>query len=301
MAKRRFNRKSKLLLITALVIGFGVVSVWYLSSQSIPVLQPRGPIGSQERQLMTLGAILSIVVVVPVYAMTVAIVLKYREGNKKPTKYSPDWDHSRLFESIWWGIPVIIITFLSFVAWRSAHSLDPYKAQPLSRAPISVEVVAMDWKWLFIYPQQQIASVNMLEMPTNTPVDFKITSDTVMNSFWIPQLSGQIYAMPGMTTQLHLSADKPGSYFGSPANISGSGFSTMTFTAKAVSPADFTKWVHQAQMSKTKLNDMSYAQLSKPSKSNPVSYYFGIQPGLYDNLVMKYMMPAGNNMSGGTM
>jgi cytochrome o ubiquinol oxidase subunit 2 len=308
----RQRRQQKLLIIVAAVVLLVVLSGWYLARQPIPVLQARGPIGNQERQLMKLGAILSVIVVLPVYAMTVAIVLKYREGNQKAKKYRPDWDHSRLFESIWWGIPIVIIGFLSLVAWNSAHSLDPYKAQPLSRAPINIEVVAMDWKWLFIYPQQNIASVNLLQIPTNTPIDFKITSDTVMNSFWIPQLSGQIYAMPGMTTQLHLSADKPGSYYGSPANISGSGFSTMTFTVKATSQADFNNWLSHAKMSDMPLNNATYAQLAKPSKDQPVSYYSAVQKGLFDDLVMKYMMPAssaptehtmpdGTTMPGGSM
>jgi cytochrome o ubiquinol oxidase subunit 2 len=149
----------------------------------------------------------------------------------------------------------------------------------------------MDWKWLFIYPEQHIASVNLAVIPTDQPVDFMVTSDTVMNSFWVPGLGGQIYSMPGMITQLHEQANKPGDYLGSPANIAGHGFSRMDFTVRASSPASFAAWVKHAQQANRNLTTASYAELAKPSSDVPVQYYSPVEDGLFDTIVMNYMMP----------
>jgi cytochrome o ubiquinol oxidase subunit 2 len=156
---------------------------------------------------------------------------------------------------------------------------------------MTIQVVSLDWKWLFIYPEQHVASVNFVQFPTDTPVNFAITSDSVMNSFWIPQLGGQMYSMPGMLTQLHLSADTAGDYTGASANISGEGFAGMKFTARASSQADFDKWIHEAKNSSNTLDKNTYDQLAKPSKNNPASYYAKVQEGLYDTIMMKYMTP----------
>ena len=287
------NRKYKFGIIGLLVATVIVVLAVYVSHYTVDVLQPAGQIGYKERQLMIFGLLLSIIVVVPTFSLTIFIAWKYREGNTKPKKYNPDWDRSRLFESIWWGIPIIIIGVLSVVAWRSAHALDPYKALASSRKPLTIQVVSLDWKWLFIYPDQHVASVNFAQIPLNTPVDFQITSDTVMNSFWVPSLGGQIYAMPGMGTQLHLMASKAGSYNGSSANISGSGFAGMTFTVRAGSRAAFDNWIGQARRSTQPLNTTTYKQLAKPSKYNPPSYYSSTQDNLYNDIMMTYMMPMG--------
>lgn len=280
-------------------IGLGVVlavflavSVWYLSRYSIPVIQPRGPVGHKERGLMLFALLLAVVVVVPTFAIAIFISVKYREENHTArTKYKPDFDHSRLFESIWWGIPIIIIGLLSVIAWNSAHSLDPYKPLASNQKPLTVQVVALDWKWLFVYPGQHVASVNLAQIPVNRPVEFQVTSDSVMNSFWVPQLGGQIYAMPGMITTLYLQADKSGSYFGSPANIAGKGFARMNFTVRAGSQNDFNKWVETARQSAKRLDAATYAALAKPSESVPVLYYKSVQNGLVNDIAMKYMMP----------
>jgi cytochrome o ubiquinol oxidase subunit 2 len=194
----------------------------------------------------------------------------------------------------------VIITILSVVTWISSHELDPYRAIDAKHPAITVQVVALDWKWLFIYPQQRVASVNMFEMPLNTPVSFEITSDTVMNSFWVPNLGGQIYAMPGMSTQLHLIANRTGNFPGSSANISGQGFAGMTFTAKAVTQANFNSWMKTLQKSPKHLTQTAYNQLAMPSENSPVSYYSSAQNDLYDMMVMKYMTP-NTQLNGMTM
>lgn len=269
-----------------LVLG---LTAWYLHTHTVAVLEPRGPVGRQERGLLVFAAWLSALVVVPVFALTILIAVRYREGNHTPRRYRPDWDHSRILETIWWGIPITIITVLSVVTWRSSHALDPYKPLTAKTPALTIQVISLDWKWLFIYPAQQLASVNQLALPVNTPVDFQITSDSVMNSFWIPQLGSQIYAMPGMTTQLHLLASQPGNYYGSAANITGRGFAGMHFTTEALSAAGFQAWSDHARRSPLPLTLAAYQQLAKPSQNHPVSYYTAPAKGLFDYVVMKYM------------
>lgn len=267
-------------------------AVDYLIRHNIAVLEPAGKIGHEELSLIIVGAVLAVFVVVPVYVLTIMIAVRYRAGNKK-AKYDPDFSHSRILETFWWGIPLLIITILSVITWQSAHALDPFKPLSYSKT-VNVDVVALDWKWLFIYPDLKIASVNLLEFPKSEQVHFNITSDTVMNSFWIPQLGSQIYAMPGMSTQLNLEADKPGSYYGSSANISGAGFSSMTFTAKAVSEPEFNQWTKIVRQSGTALNQTSYNRLAQPTDGYPVKYYSFVDPTLYATLVNKYMEPSGS-------
>lgn len=288
------RKKYKIGLVVVLAVVVAVCG-WYLSRQNFPVLEAGGEIGQKERGLLYFGLLLAVIVVVPTFALTIYIALKYRESNheKSPgkVKYTPDFDHSRLFEGIWWGIPIVIIGVLCVVAWNSAHSLDPYKSLASAKKPLVIQVVSLDWKWLFIYPEQSVASVNLAEIPVGVPVDFHVTSDTIMNSFWVPGLGGQIYSMPGMDTQLHEITYKPGDYFGSPANIAGKGFARMDFTVRAASEADFNTWVTQARNAPQVLNTQTYAQLAKPSSSVPVTYYAGVPDGLFDDIVMKYMMP----------
>jgi cytochrome o ubiquinol oxidase subunit 2 len=231
-----------------------------------------------------------LIVVIPVFILTGYIAIKYREGNKS-ARYSPDFDHSPLVEGLWWAIPFIIIAILSVMAWNSSHSLDPFKPITSDKEPLKIQVVAMQWKWLFIYPEQGIASVNMAHLPVDRPVNFEITSDAPMNSFWIPQLGGQIYAMAGMRTKLHLIADTPGYYHGQSANISGSGFAGMTFTARACQPPDFEKWLAEVKNSSQDLTMANYDQLAEPSKNNPASYYSQADDGLFDAVIAKYMSP----------
>jgi cytochrome o ubiquinol oxidase subunit 2 len=285
----RRNLKAGTLVV--LCILFFVVAVIYLKNTSIPVLQPKGIVGQKERDLMYLSLLLSVIVVVPVFILLFVFSWKYSENNVKRKKYHPDWDGSRLYESIWWAIPFFIIAVLAVITWNSSHSLDPFKPLSAQAKPVEVEVVALDWKWLFIYPQQNIASVNFMQFPVNTPVDFKITSDAPMNSFWIPQLGSQIYAMPGMSTSLHLMAGEAGDYRGKSANISGKGFSQMTFTARASSDNEFNKWINKVKKHQNPLTKNQYDKLAQPSQNNPTSFYSAADPGLYDYVINKYMAP----------
>lgn len=268
----------------------------YMHSHSVPVLHPAGSIGQKEQQLMVFALALSLIVVVPVFVLLFTFAWKYREGNKRAA-YRPDSGGNKIAEIVWWAVPGALILILSIVTWRSSHALDPYKPLTSSKKPLTVQVVSLNWKWLFIYPEQHIATVNYLQIPEQTPVTFDITSDTVMNSFWIPSLGGQIYAMPGMSTQLHLQANGAGTYAGSSANISGAGFSGMTFTAKSTSQHDFDMWVQQASHAPLKLDQTTYAALAKPSKNNAITYYRAPATDLYDTIVLKYMMPETNQGS----
>lgn len=283
-------KKYKPVLLVVFLAGLAAAAFWYSSRHSVPVLEPRGLVAQRERGLLFLGLALACVVVLPVFGLTIYFAWRYRETNTK-AKYSPDWDHNKFTEFTWWAIPCVIIGILSVAAWNSSHSLDPYRQLDAAGTPLKIQVVALDWKWLFIYPGQNIAAVNFFEMPVGRPVAFEITSDSVMNSFWLPQLGGQIYAMPGMTTQLHLIADSPGSYKGSSANISGQGFSDMTFTAKAVSSADFDGWIRSVQKSTGGLSQASYDRLAQPSRHQPVAIYSSVEPSLYEQIVDKYLTP----------
>lgn len=276
--------------LAVLLVAF-IWAGWFVQHHSLAVLSADGVLADRERNLLILASIMSVIVVVPVFGLTIFIALKYREGRKKPARYEPDFDRSKLFETIWWGIPIIIIGILSVVAWQSAHSLDPYKPLDANRSDLTVQVVALDWKWLFIYPEQRIASVNLAPIPTDQPVNFVVTSDTIMNSFWVPALGGQIYAMPGMATQLHEQTSKAGDYFGSPANIAGKGFARMDFTVRAMPPKDFTAWANQTKQGNRMLTTASYQHLAQPSYNVAPRTYAWVPVNFFNDLVMKYMQP----------
>lgn len=288
MARKESYTKLKIAGLAVVSVGVLLATWLYLRHVNIPVLQPKGWVGQQEKQLIITATLLCLIVVIPVFAMTFWIAWKYRASNHK-AKYEPDWDKSNVAEFTWWAIPAAIIFILSIITWNSTHQLDPYKSLASSNKPLTIQVVALDWKWLFIYPDQHIATVNTLEIPVNTPVDFHITADAPMNSLWIPQLGGQVYAMPGMSTELHLIADQPGVYRGSSANISGKGFAGMIFKTHAVSQSDFNAWVNKYKWSPNKLTLDSYNKLAQKSENNPVAYYSLAKPNLYNTVVMKYM------------
>lgn len=291
MAKLAINKNAQISLLISLGILLVAAALWYISTLHIPMLDPKGIIALKERNLLAFTTILGFIVIIPVFIMTIVIAWRYREGNTKAA-YTPDVATNRLAETIWWGIPILLILILSVVTWISTFDLDPNKAVASKNPPITIKVVAMNWKWLFIYPDQDgIASVNLAEFPVDTPITFDITSDAPMNSFWLPQLGGQIYAMAGMTTHLNINATEKGDYAGSSANISGEGFSDMKFTARAVSKAEFDAWVTQTKKSPDTLSAQAYAELAKPSKNNPQTLYASSAKGLYDTIVMKYMMP----------
>lgn len=287
------NSKQKIKLVAALVIFFAIIIVAgiFFSRVNVDVLNPQGIIASQQKGLLIFTIVLSAIIVIPVFVLLGVFAWKYRETNPKKADYAPDWDSSRLFETIWWGIPCIIILILGIITWQTSHQLDPYKALDSNVTPLRVQVVALQWKWLFIYPDQHVASVNLLEIPEKTPINFTITSDAPMNAFWIPSLGSQVYAMSGMSTQLHLMADKTGDYEGSSSNISGKDFAAMAFTARAVSTADFDTWVNEAKMGAS-LTAASYKQLAKPGTvKQPVAYNL-VDEALYQSIIDKYMGPA---------
>lgn len=259
-----------------------------LSGCNMEVLSPKGDIGMQEKSLILIATGLMLLVVIPVIAMTLYFAWRYRASNTKAT-YAPKWSHSTAIEAVVWIVPCIIIAILATITWRTTHALDPYKPLAHEAKPIRIQAVSMDWKWAFIYPDYGVASVNELAFPTNVPVHFEITSDSVMNAFFIPQLGSQIYAMAGMKTQLNLIASEPGSYAGLSSNYSGAGFSDMHFTANAMSQQGFEDWIKKAKASPISLDDRTYHALTQPSEKVPVTYYANVKPGLFDSIIGQYM------------
>ena len=274
--------------ILVLIVFLAVISAaaWFIKTHDIAVLNPSGTIGSKERRLIIESTLLMLIVVIPVYVATFTIAWRYREGNSK-AKYSPELDHSRKLEFIWWIIPTIIITILGVITYKSSHELDPAKS--ISSAPVlKIQVVALQWKWLFIYPQQNVATVNYAILPVNKQVDFQITSDAPMNSFWIPKLGGQIYAMSGMATQVYLIADTSGSYRGLSANISGAGFSNMNFVVNATPQDNFNKWIKYIKTLSRPLSPQAYATLSQPNDNLTLAFYSYAPGNLFDKIIQKY-------------
>ena len=277
------------------VVGIVLVGL-YVSSHDIAVLNPEGAIGIQQRNLIIFATVLILLVIVPVFVMTFLIAWKYRAGNTKAT-YQPDWDYNKTLERIWWGIPIAIILILAIVTVFTSHSLDPYRSLKSETKPLRVQVIALQWKWLFIYPEQAIATTDYLQIPEKTPINFEITADAPMNAFWIPKLGSQVYAMAGMSTQLHLIADHTGEYQGSSANISGEGFAHMNFKVKSTSRSDFDTWVHSVKGGDQVLTDQVYKSLVKPTVLDKPRTYWLQDEGLYDRVVMKYMMPMDDTSS----
>jgi len=266
----------------------GVGAAVLLSGCNLEVLMPKGDVGSQEKSLILIALGLMAIVAIPVIAMTLWFPWRYRKSNKQAT-YAPNWSHSTKIEVVVWTIPAIIVAILAVITWTSSHALDPYKPLESEAKPVTVQVVSMDWKWLFVYPEYGVASVNELAFPTDRPVNFQITSDSVMNAFFIPQLGSQIYAMAGMETKLHLIAREPGTYAGLSTNFSGEGFSDMHFQAIATSEDGFKDWIAKAKASQAALNSDSYKTLAQPSEKTPVAYYGSVTPGLFAGVVNKHM------------
>jgi len=279
----------KITLIILLCLGSAALTALYISTHTIDVLEPKGIIGEREAELLTTASLLMLIVVIPVFILTWIFAWKYREGHL--LKHEPDWEHNYIAEYCWWGVPILIIIALAITTWKSTHDLNPFKPIVNGKKPLSIQVVALNWKWLFLYPEQGIATVNFVQFPEKTPLNFAITSDAPMNSFWIPQLGGQIYAMPAMRSKLHLIANETGSFKGVSANFSGTGFAGMRFTATASTEADFDAWVLQVKQSGKPLNLTTYEQLALPSEYHPVEYYTLENLDLFDRILMKYMVP----------
>jgi cytochrome o ubiquinol oxidase subunit 2 len=283
------GKKTKLILLLAL-LGAMVVGSLYLDIGTIAVLVPMGEIASKERNLLIISTLLMLIIIIPVFFATIWIAWKYRATSKK-AKYDPNWENSNIAEFTWWLLPCIIVTILSVMTWYSCHELNPFKPLTSSVTPLRIQVVALQWKWLFIYPDHKIASVNFVQFPKETPLNFEVTADAPMNSFWIPQLGGQIYAMPAMRSKLHLIAHQEGVFTGSSANLSGTGFAGMMFKAKACTQDEFNAWVQEVKQAPGLLNQDTYDSLVMPSANQPVSTYLLQVEDLFDRIIMKYMMP----------
>ncbi len=280
------------------------------------VMSPSGDIAVQQRDLVLIATGLMLLIIVPVIILTLLFAFRYRQSNKT-AKYEPNWDHSVGLELLIWGIPLLIIIALGALTWTSTHLLDPYR--PLGRIkpdaptlannvpvgnlvdkqqlangvgkPLEVQVVALDWKWLFIYPEYGIATVNELAAPVDRPIRFQMTSSSVMNAFYIPALAGMIYTMPGMQTTLNAVINKPGNYEGFSSNYSGAGFSGMRFRFHGVSDAGFQAWVNQVKQRGGGLNRASYLQLEKPSEKVPVRYYNAVEANMFKLVVEQCVQP----------
>ncbi|PLS81500.1 ubiquinol oxidase subunit II [Candidatus Saccharibacteria bacterium] len=275
-----------------ILAGLGAIALLGLliHGSNVAVLNPQGSIAAAQRDLMVIVTLMMLIIVIPVFVMTFYFAFAYRATNKG-AEYKPTWDHSRLAETLWWGIPFLLIAVLSVIIWISSHQLDPYKPLQSDKKPVTVQVVALQWKWLFIYPEQNVATVNRLYLPEGTPINFEITADAPMNSFWIPQLGGQVYAMTGMTTKLHLMANNRGSFEGLSANLSGEGFADMKFMTHVVSESEFTDWVERAKGEPRSLSSSEYASLSKPAVAKEPITYSSSEAGLRDTIIHKYKAP----------
>ncbi len=257
------------------------------------VLAPAGDVAAQQRDLLIISTLLMLLIIVPVMALTILFAWRYRHGNKAAT-YAPDWDHSTKLELVIWAAPLLIIICLGALTWAGTHLLDPYRpidrvgpGRPVAREvePLTVEVVALDWKWLFIYPEYGIATVNEMAAPVDRPVDFRITASSVMNAFYVPALAGMIYAMPGMETKLHAVINHPGRYLGFSANYSGAGFSGMRFAFLGQTTQEFAQWVAQAKASGTALDRARYLELERPSENDPVRRFGTVDKDLYQAIL----------------
>ena len=248
------------------------------------ILDPVGPIAAQEKQLLINSTAIMLAIIIPTMIATIAFAWWFRRGNTKAT-YRPDWEYSGAIEMVVWAIPALTIMLLGGITWIGSHDLEPSQPLPSKTQPINVEVVSLDWKWLFIYPDQGVATVNQLVVPAGVPVSYRLTSATVWNSFFVPQMGSMIYTMPRMTTRLHLQADRPGVYDGLSSHYSGEGFSGMQFKVHAVSPQQFAAWAQSARGKGPALDGAGYAELSRPSSYVKPLTYGAVAPGLFDAIV----------------
>jgi cytochrome o ubiquinol oxidase subunit II len=291
-------RKKKINLLFLLCFAAFVLLVFLLMQpllvlylgDTIDLLFPSGAIALKQRNLLFFSQLLMLLVIIPVYILTFIFSWKYRASNPK-AKYEPHLVDNTIAEIFWWGVPLVMTLILAWVTWVKTHELDPFTPIESNKKPVTIKVVALQWKWLFIYPEENIATVNFIQFPEETPIHFVITSDAPMNSFWIPSLGGQIYAMPNMRTELFLIANESGDFRGSSANISGEGFAGMHFIARASTEKEYTEWLASAKKSSTKLNTEAYKTLKAPSKDHPVTLYQLEENGLFDHIINQYMHP----------
>lgn len=280
--KARMKRVVNIVALILIAIGL-VVLFWFLiAGKQIDVLEPTGQVARAQHSILVFTTILSAAVVIPVFGLLIYFSVKYRAGNSK-ARYRPDWSENRTLESIWWGIPILIIGVLAVVTYQTSHSLDPYRAIE-GGEPLEVQVVALQWKWLFIYPEQQVATLNHLPIPVDRPVRFTMTAQAPMSAFWIPSLGSQIYAMNGMQSQLNLKAGKIGDYTGYTTNINGEGYAKMKFRTRVMSKTDFADWIVASAKSTAQMNATTYEKLAKPVSETDERTYRLTDAQLFDSL-----------------
>ncbi|MGG0175179.1 ubiquinol oxidase subunit II [Gottfriedia acidiceleris] len=277
----KWIKTAKLSFLTLL----GMVLLTGCDKSQFIVLNPKGPVAHEELRLIILTAILCVIVVIPVLGIFIYIAVKYRdkEGNKAP--YQPEWAHSRVLETIWWGIPIVVVAILGVFTAKTTLALTKPPVKDVK--PVVVQVTSLDWKWLFTYPDKKIATVNYAEIPAGVPIQFILTSDAPMNSFWVPELGGQEYTMPGMSMGLWLQADKTGEYFGTGANFTGKGFAHMQFRVKSVTQADYDKWAEGIKKSSPSLTNDGYKNLAKQSTVVKELSFSSYPKNLFENIVNK--------------
>jgi cytochrome o ubiquinol oxidase subunit II len=285
--KNTHNRTSSVQLIIAGLFGLGICIAVLLRGVDITLLNPKGLIAEAQLNLMLFSVLLLLTIAIPTLILLYGFAWKYRESNQ--ATYDPHVRHSKFFVFSMWTIPSVFMLILALVMWPATHKLEPQKSIAANTKPITIQVVAMRWKWLFIYPEQNIATVNFVQIPTGTPVQFELTADeTPMSSFWIPHLAGQLYAMTGHVNRLNLVADHEGDYPGSTAEINGAGFAGMKFITRVSSEEEFKQWIQAVQQSQNVLNSAKYGKLLRPSENNPIELYSSVQSDLYAKMLMKY-------------
>lgn len=286
--KNRFSGGGLVWIILAGLTGLAFIIAVLLRGNDVALLNSQGLIAGEQARLMIVVAALMLEIAIPTLIIFYYFAWKYRESNTKAV-HEPDLRHGKLFIVGLWAIPSTIVLLLAYIMWPATHKLAPQKSINPNVKPVTVQVVAMRWKWLFIYPEQNIATVNFVQLPVDTPVQFELTADeTPMSSFWIPHLAGQLYAMTGHANRINVMAEEIGEYPGSSAEINGSGFAGMKFTAFVSSKEDFDSWVLDMQQSANVLSAAEYENLLSPSEYNPVVLYSKTVPNLYDNILLKY-------------
>lgn len=281
----------------AVAVLLVAVFAWLVQGKQIDVLQPAGVVAEQQRQILFFALFLSALVITPVYTLLIVFSIRYRAGNKK-AKYDPKWNDNAKLEAVWWGIPIVIIGILGVLTFQTTHSLDPYKKIEGGKQ-VNVQVVSLQWKWLFIYPELNVATLNYVAMPVDRPVHFSISAESPMSALWIPALGSQIYAMNGMDSQLNLKGTKPGEYTGYNTNINGEGYSKMTFKAKVMKTDEYTKWEKEIINTKETLDMDSYIKLAKPESVREQRDYRLLDNALYDKIMKRNMSHGSHAHEGG--
>lgn len=279
-------------LFLPLYICLGIMFTLLIRQGHMQLLDPAGVVASSQSKILWGALIFAAIVGSAIIVSFFVVIFRYQERNHR--RYEPTWTAGKRFQLATWSALTVIILIISLGVWETTHLIDPYRPLASSKTPITIQVIALQWKWLFIYPNDHIASVNSLAVPVGTPVNFQLTADAPMNSFWVPSLSGQIYAMPGMVTQLHIQADKPGDYPGSAAEINGDGYAGMAFTVRAVSANDYRTWVSSVKRTNQSLDYRTYVQLARPSSYNQPTVYTVPDSNLFHEVVMQFMAPGAN-------